>query len=316
MNINGKTQLKKKIRELCNDLLSNDIFKKSTSESDKIMRGFNKELLNISELCNKLCEYEHYDNNMLDLSKNEMTSGTINVLSLALETNDYIEKIDLEYNDIGDEGCEFLVRLLKSDNFFLEGLYLKKNNITKKGIIYICEGLKSNKKLRYLDISYNNIIYDNDNDTTSEHIGVMLSSNESIEYLNMNNTNLETSKELINGIMKNKSLKFLEMKHNEYISLKGIIDVLNKKQYNLDGEILNQFDKICLTGNDIGIFGVENINDFHNKINNKIIEYKDAYTSGGRWVLHIDEDYLEIIGDSYDEYEDYDDDVENAHFVK
>eukprot|EP00924_Labyrinthula_sp_SR-Ha-C_P009301 augustus_masked-scaffold_2-processed-gene-19.27-mRNA-1 protein AED:0.48 eAED:1.00 QI:0/-1/0/1/-1/1/1/0/1279 len=91
----------------------------------------------------------------LDLSNNEIDSAGIEDLYTALGANKTLKKLDLESNIFDEEGVLHIRELISQNSGIVE-LNLCSNFIGKN-VIYLTEGLRTNKYLRTLDLEDNNI---------------------------------------------------------------------------------------------------------------------------------------------------------------
>ena len=125
---------------------------------------------------------------ILGLQRNELLVEGIYHLMQARFVNELVE-LDLTYNNIGDEGCEFIASAGMNE---LKILILKDNNITDKGVEYISKG--SFKELIDLNLEDNKI----------SKIGLQCLSNgfiKKLKYLRMKG-NLLLSSEDISSLKK------------------------------------------------------------------------------------------------------------------
>lgn len=129
----------------------------------------------------------------------------------------YVEDIDLRYNEIHDEGAQYLSQLIEKSERLL-GLNLQGNSIEINGAQTLAEALKSCELLQYLNLNGNKIQTDG-----SMNITELLFSHKKLLELNLGNNDIN---------------------HDGII---GILSVLNCTNYTL--EVLNidnpDYNTIC-----------------------------------------------------------------------
>lgn len=119
----------------------------------------------------------------------------------------YVEDIDLRYNEIHDEGAQYLSQLIEKSERLL-GLNLQGNSIEINGAQYLAEALKNWELLQYLNLNGNSIQTDG-----AMNITELLFSHKKLLELNLGNNDIN---------------------HDGII---GILSVLNCSNYTL--EVLN-----------------------------------------------------------------------------
>lgn len=92
----------------------------------------------------------------LNVSYCELTSKAAKNISIACIENTQLIGIDLSGNFIGDEGCKYLMNLLKETQSLLY-LHLNSCKITDNGVEYIAKGAVNHKSLLSLSLDDNNI---------------------------------------------------------------------------------------------------------------------------------------------------------------
>jgi Ran GTPase-activating protein (RanGAP) involved in mRNA processing and transport len=129
----------------------------------------------------------------------------------------YVEDIDLRYNEINDEGAQYLSQLIEKSERLL-GLNLQGNTIEINGAQYLAEALKNCELLQYLNLNGNKIQTDGAMNVTE-----LLFSHKKLLELNLGNNDIN---------------------HDGVI---GILSVLNCSNYTL--EMLNidnpDYSTIC-----------------------------------------------------------------------
>ena len=93
----------------------------------------------------------------LVLKHNEITSVGAAILANALRTNTTLQKLNLGYNRLGDNGVQSLAASLIKDNTTLTKLHLQSNGISRQGAAHLATMLRSNRTLLHLALDENNI---------------------------------------------------------------------------------------------------------------------------------------------------------------
>ena len=93
---------------------------------------------------------------MLNLASNKITSTGARYIANAIEMNVTLQELDISYNDISDDGIEFISKRLRG----LKELHISHINISDSGIRSIKDCLLNNCTLCVLDLSNNNITND------------------------------------------------------------------------------------------------------------------------------------------------------------
>jgi Ran GTPase-activating protein (RanGAP) involved in mRNA processing and transport len=93
----------------------------------------------------------------LDLRRNEIKSDGLGILTDELDKNQTLETLYLSFNLISDLGVSFLVESLSFNNRILKKLELDSNEITDQGAEYLSEMLKTNQILIWLSLDNNQI---------------------------------------------------------------------------------------------------------------------------------------------------------------
>lgn len=129
----------------------------------------------------------------------------------------YVEDIDLRYNEISDDGAQYLAQLIEKSERLL-GLNLQGNSIEINGAQFLAESLKNCELLQYLNLNGNKIQTDG-----AMNITELLFSHKKLLELNLGNNDIN---------------------HDGII---GILSVLNCSNYTL--EVLNidnpDYNTIC-----------------------------------------------------------------------
>lgn len=109
-------------------------------------------------------------------------------------------QLHLNDNFIRDEGCEVLATLLKDANCSIQSLQLEGNDITNEGVVILVNSLANNSKLKSIGMNNNNPIVRNSIGTVLHgvlpgllcnisSINSLYSSNHTFEDLEINTTN-------------------------------------------------------------------------------------------------------------------------------
>ncbi|XP_041350857.1 leucine-rich repeat-containing protein 74B-like [Gigantopelta aegis] len=149
-------------------------------------------------------------------------------LSVPLETNTVIEKLNLEGNGINPAGGVFLSRILK-ENLYITDLILSENNLGSVGAIAVCDLLISNRNLYRVDLRGNGI-----DDSAAEMICKVLMTNTTLKHLGLAHNRLEEYgvKYFRDAIIENESLETLDLSWN-HINTKGAIYLAEGLQENV-----------------------------------------------------------------------------------
>jgi NLR family CARD domain-containing protein 3 len=91
----------------------------------------------------------------IDLSQKGLSDMHTTTLGNLIKTNTGIKSLDLSGNRISDEGIMAVIKALCESQ--IEVVSLAKNKLTDACSEQIAQTLKSNKHLKYLDLSDNNI---------------------------------------------------------------------------------------------------------------------------------------------------------------
>jgi len=91
----------------------------------------------------------------MHFNHNNVTDEQLLPMVEAIRDHQSLETLSLNYNRIGNVGCEALATLLQDPNCNLQTLFLRHNLINNKGINNLVNSLSNNIKLKNLDISQN-----------------------------------------------------------------------------------------------------------------------------------------------------------------
>lgn len=141
--------------------------------------------------------------------------STVNapILQRILASQKNSHRITLTDNFIGDVGLEILVPFLK-ENPHITTLELKGNNISPKGFAFLCDELKSTKKLKSLICEWNNIGLDEEG---VKALRTLLQYNRNLLHVNLRNNKLGIPEAaIISDIIKHStSLLSLDLRWND-----------------------------------------------------------------------------------------------------
>lgn len=142
------------------------------------------------------------------LSNNKFTSNGSSVLAKALDNNATLKFLNLSYNNLSDEGVQYLTEILSRNNSKLEVLSLHRTGITDQCAPYLVKMLKKNTTLTWLHLGRNKI-----SDQSMRHLTEVL-------------------------IDHNKTLKVLDLSHNKSITDSSIDYLIEMLKSNTSLETL------------------------------------------------------------------------------
>lgn len=150
----------------------------------------------------------------LNLCNNSLGHKSIEKLAKVL-TNTDIRNLDLSFNKILNEGCEYLSLMLSGSYqgySVIEKLNLSENEITTEGISKLLASLRINSQLTILNLKKNNFA-----SGLSSYLYQCLSENITLQYLNLSHCQI-SCEGLIGfseGLVKNNGLKTLILNNNK-----------------------------------------------------------------------------------------------------
>ena len=175
------------------------------------------------------------------INRNRICAEGVRPLEEVLQTNFFIEYLDISSNSIKTEGFKYLINGLKG-NEVMKKLNISNNEIDVKGIHYLKEHLK-NCKLEYLDLSLNPIGNEGCIEISKCLIPEKLSE---VIYINLSDCNIKFNgiKEFFQNVKVNKKLHTTLFNRNNLFSKKWIyleefIINLNLKHLGLNSCSLN-----------------------------------------------------------------------------
>lgn len=94
----------------------------------------------------------------LNLCRNRIGPAGVQSLVEGLHSNRTLKVLDLSDNEtIGDQGAQIIASALPHDTIAIAALYLHHCDISDQGMKLIAKGLRKNKALKLLDVSFNRI---------------------------------------------------------------------------------------------------------------------------------------------------------------
>jgi Ran GTPase-activating protein (RanGAP) involved in mRNA processing and transport len=144
-----------------------------------------------------------------------------------LEVNTTLNELNLQLNSLGDEGCELICQALKT-NRTLTSLILVNNNLTSRSLTYIGTLLQNNTTITHLDLSRNKLT---DPSGFERTFNKALQINVTLRSIDLNSSRV-TLDDLKEGLMENRSLKYLNIAGNysNPTDLDGIDEILANNQ--------------------------------------------------------------------------------------
>ena len=192
---------------------------------------------NIEYRATFLCDCLKEDNTLqsLDLSENIIFTDNksrciANVVRMtkAIQINSTVQKLNMSYNSISDDGAAAISDSLKI-NVSLQELDLAGNNIITEGAIKIAEAIQVTKTLQKLNLYNNNI-----SDDGAAAISDSLKINVSLQELNLadNKITTEGAKKIAEAIQVTKTLQKLNL-YNNSISDDGAAAISDSLKINV-----------------------------------------------------------------------------------
>ncbi|KAL0208434.1 hypothetical protein P9112_011021 [Eukaryota sp. TZLM1-RC] len=146
----------------------------------------------------------------LDLQSNNIANDGANALARALERNSTLTTLDLQSNNIANDGASALARALGS-NSTLTTLDLQSNNIANDGASALARALERNSTLTTLDLQSNNIANDG-----ASALARALESNSTLTTLDLQSNNIanDGASALARALESNSTLTTLDLQSN------------------------------------------------------------------------------------------------------
>jgi Ran GTPase-activating protein (RanGAP) involved in mRNA processing and transport len=216
---------------------------------------------------------------ILVLRGNEFKSSDCSSITAALKVNNTLTEIDLAQNKLDLEGLgqfgEVLMTNKTLKTLLLSGYYFEVKEDNFANIITFCNGLKRNKSLEYLDLSYSKL-----GSAGYELLGAALAENQSIKTINLQGI-IDNEGYIGNAFLKNKSVTNLSLSGvkmtdkfqlmAEAVKNNTSLQVLDLRSTNLDSsnvgllaealKINSSVTNLCLAGNSIGDHGASHISE-------------------------------------------------------
>ncbi|XP_036887231.1 leucine-rich repeat-containing protein 74A [Sturnira hondurensis] len=162
----------------------------------------------------------------LQLSGNDFTDESAELLCLALSANYRIREMDLSHNQFSDKGGELLGQMLAL-NVGLVSLDLSWNHFCSPAAVALCNGLRANVTLKTLDLSMNGF-----GNEGAAALGETLRFNSSLAYIDVsaNNISNEGVSKISRGLEINETLQVLKLFLNPISTDGAIILILSIKR--------------------------------------------------------------------------------------
>ena len=188
---------------IANSLKSNQTLQKLSIDSNQFGPKGVKEIAEMLKV-NKTLKF-------LDIHSNNLDAQDVKVLVDALIVNESLENLNLSRNnDMGVEGAKHIAYLL-NHNKILRSLDISANDFNLEGITDICEAMKSNQAIQYLNLEI----------TSDEDIGFaihdMLFENKSLKSLDIQGNEMTKNgfQIAMEPLLKHQNLSLLNLKYDE-----------------------------------------------------------------------------------------------------
>ncbi|XP_041354187.1 leucine-rich repeat-containing protein 74B-like [Gigantopelta aegis] len=193
---------------------------------------------------------QHMHDEELSLKHHGLGPVAMKALSIPLEINTVIEKIDLEGNGIEAEGTIHLCRVLR-ENVYVTDLVLSENKIESVGAIHMAQLLANNRTLESVDLTGNEIT-----DTAAEYFYFMLKKNTTLRRLLLRHNCFEDygAQFFRDALSENEALEILDLSWNHFQS-KGCVAIANGLKENFGLKELN------ISMNGFGLEGAKALGD-------------------------------------------------------
>ena len=209
------------------------------------------------------CFNQNLKNIDLSFNRNINISLMKHILSLK-----YLSQLNLQIDNITDEGLQKIVNLIIESNTPIKDLKLNNNKITSEGSKHISELIKNCKTLKILDLSYNDL----KSEGVKNICNTIISSNTDLKQLilNGNKCNDYCSDAIFNMLANSKKLLILSLCGN-FFTNKGIDKILSSLRKN------NTLKQLSLSENKIDNGAFVNLSNYL-KFNKSLIvlEIKSA----------------------------------------
>ncbi|KIE05780.1 hypothetical protein NF27_CX00010 [Candidatus Jidaibacter acanthamoeba] len=231
VNLGGNNLGDKCVKAYCKMLESNKSIASINLANCKIGVEGLKALIDVLKDNNKVIT-------SLDLEGNNITDEGIKLLSEILINNESITHVNLSNNKIGEKGAEYLANVL-TKNHTIISINLRGNQLKDQGIKTLCTGLSNNQSIYIFDISKNQI-----GGSGANHIGKLLDGNCRFTSINLMENNYK-----VGGI-------------------KLLLEILEKKKTILSTDLTD----ISITKKDKNLLELQKKLKTHVSKNNQILE--------------------------------------------
>ncbi|KAJ3212140.1 hypothetical protein HDU67_004010 [Dinochytrium kinnereticum] len=149
--------------------------------------------------------------NNKELRTRRLNDDYAEILMMPLAGINFLQELDLSFNEIGDRGGRAIASFLKDDKY-LRILKLNSNSIGPDGGIAIAKALNINETLQVIDISDNSIA-----DPGGMEIAAMLQINTALSHIYMRGCNLAANSliAIFTVLQNNQTIEFLDISNNE-----------------------------------------------------------------------------------------------------
>ncbi|CDW72567.1 UNKNOWN [Stylonychia lemnae] len=120
-----------------------------------------------------------------------------------------------EKNEINDEFVEVLTELMEESSDTIQELSLSSSKNVSKVISKICEALRDDYNLTYLDLSHNNL-----DAISTKYIGYLVRTTQNLQHLNLSYCAIRghSARILLNSLLLNQTIKYLNLCWNSFSS--------------------------------------------------------------------------------------------------
>lgn len=243
----------------CSKILGEGLAKNNSLEKLEMCYNNNFTTESVEQLLKEL----KFNKSIISLffSDNLLKKEGAKIIGEYINENKMLRHLYIEKNEFGDEGMEFISMGLRA-NKDLEILNISENRIGSQGLLSLVEALDQSqnaenrnfsslslKKLYLRGNSFNN-------KDSSTLLGELVSNNKSLKYLDLSHNNLSDHliKPLSEALKENISIEELILESNN-IGVMGSIFLSEGMKYNKGIKILN------LKNNSLGFEGAKNISD-------------------------------------------------------
>ncbi|XP_012658852.1 leucine-rich repeat-containing protein 74A [Otolemur garnettii] len=149
----------------------------------------------------------------LEVEDNDITDEGLLSLVQMLQENYYLQEMNISNNSLGLEGARIISEFLQRDASSIWNLELSGNNLKEESAELLCQALSTNYRIRKLNLSHNQF-----SDLGGEHLGQMLAINVGLTSLDLswNQFHIRGAMALCNGLRANLTLKKLDLFMNGF----------------------------------------------------------------------------------------------------